>query len=307
MALTSQQSRFLEALLGDPKRNAKRAALAAGCTEKSAKCLGSRWKNLPEVQAALVREESAKRSTEKSTGKGRKSTGKEPKMSTAKRSTGKAEKFTVEGMPLCVVPPPGSPTGGGEPLSERHLRWCSEFIIDDNATQAYLRSYPKSSYESARRSAHELMTNPDILAHVQELRAERNRRLGISADRVLSGLARLAFYDPRDLFDADWRLKPFDELSPDAAFVVSGFTTKATVTGEEDDGICVTSNIRLPDKTRALELLGRNLKLFTDRIEISEDATFTDRFKTLREQEKEQRLAERRLSLVPKDPDRGAA
>lgn len=64
----------------DPKRNAKRSALAAGCSEKSARVMGPRWKKLPEIKAALE-------------GKPGKATG--PKKATAEKAT-KEEKATEE-------------------------------------------------------------------------------------------------------------------------------------------------------------------------------------------------------------------
>lgn len=164
-------------------------------------------------------------------------------------------------------------------LLSKHDWFCREYIIDENATRAYSRVYPASSYDAARSSANELLTNPNIQRRIEELREERNKRLEITADKVLQGLAKLAFFDPREFFDDDGKIKPLGELDPDAAYVLAGIETLHKITGEERDGVAITTKIRLPDKGANLERLGKHLKLFTDKQEITgkdgEPITFT--------------------------------
>lgn len=154
-------------------------------------------------------------------------------------------------------------------ISSQHDRFCREYIVDENGTRSYMRVYPNSSYDAAKNSASELLAKPYIQERINELREQRNKRLEISADKVLQGIARLAFYDPRDLFDDDGRIKPLSELDPDAAYVLAGIETFHKVTGEDKDGLAVVTKIRLPDKGANLERLGKNLKLFTDKTELS--------------------------------------
>ena len=181
-----------------------------------------------------------------------------------------------------------------EPLNDRQERFCLEFVVSENATRAYLRVYTTSSYAAAGVSAHDLLRNPKILARIDELKAERARRLGISADRILAGVAAVAHFDPRDLFDADGRYKPITELDPDTALAVAAMGTRHTITGDEKDEVAVFTTVRFGDRLRALELLGKHEKLWTDKIEIAEDVSYTERLKLLREQMKEERLRDRK-------------
>jgi len=158
-------------------------------------------------------------------------------------------------------------------LSPQHDRFCREFIVDENAVRAYQRAYPNSGYESAKVSACELLTKPNIQVRIQELREERNKRLEISADRVLAEIAKLAYYDPRDFFTDDGRLKPISELDPDHAAVIAGIETVHKIVGDDKDGLSVLTKIKLPDKGVNLERLGRHLKMFTDKVEHSGDIT----------------------------------
>ncbi len=149
-------------------------------------------------------------------------------------------------------------------LSPQHDRFCREFIVDENAVRAYQRAYPNSGYESAKVSACELLTKPNIQVRIQELREERNKRLEISADRVLAEIAKLAYYDPRDFFTDDGRLKPISELDPDHAAVIAGIETVHKIVGDDKDGLSVLTKIKLPDKKGALELIGRSMAMWKD-------------------------------------------
>lgn len=58
-------------------------------------------------------------------------------------------------------------------LTDKQELFCKLFATDKllfgNGTRAYLEAYPDSSPEAARRSASDLLTNPDILKRIDEL------------------------------------------------------------------------------------------------------------------------------------------
>lgn len=149
-------------------------------------------------------------------------------------------------------------------LSEQHDRFCREFIVTGNQVRSYRKVYPNTTYQSAAQSAGDLLKKPQIIARVEELKAERNKRLEVTADRILAELAKIAFFDPRDFYTEDGRLKPVTELDPDHAAVIAGIETSHKIVGDDKDGISVLTKIKLPDKKAALELLGRNLAMWKD-------------------------------------------
>jgi phage terminase small subunit len=128
--------------------------------------------------------------------------------------------------------------------------------------------HPGTPYESAKTLAHRLFTKVHIKNRINELRKERNKRLEISGDRVLSEIAKLAFYDPREFFDSDMRLKPVNELNPDHAAIIAGIETLHKAVGDDTDGVVVLTKIKLADKGANLERLGKYFKLFTEKREI---------------------------------------
>jgi phage terminase small subunit len=160
-----------------------------------------------------------------------------------------------------------------EPLTEKEELLCREFVCDfaENQTRAYMHVHPGSNYETAKSQAHRVFTKPHIKSRVAELQQERNKRLEISGDRVLSEIAKLAFYDPREFFDSDMRLKPINELDPDHAAIIAGIETVHKVVGEEKDAVVVLTKIKMADKGANLERLGKYFKLFTEKHEYSFD------------------------------------
>ena len=75
-------------------------------------------------------------------------------------------------------------------LSKKHLIFCREYIVDLNATQAYIRAGYKP--KAAGQAADRLLKNVKILAEILALYKERADRVGVSADYVLNGLLRVA-------------------------------------------------------------------------------------------------------------------
>lgn len=75
-------------------------------------------------------------------------------------------------------------------LNAKQERFCNEYIIDLNGTQAAIRA--GYSEDSAGSIASEILTKPEIQARIEALKLERSMRTDISADYVLSGLKEVA-------------------------------------------------------------------------------------------------------------------
>ena len=67
--------------------------------------------------------------------------------------------------------------------NKRHERFCQEYLVDLNGTQAAIRAGYKG--KSAPSQASALLTNPNVLARVGELRKEQRERLALNADFVV--------------------------------------------------------------------------------------------------------------------------
>ena len=74
-------------------------------------------------------------------------------------------------------------------LNAKQVRFCEEYLIDLNATQAAIRS--GYSEKTAKEIGCENLTKPNIASYIAELKAERSAETKIDAAWVLSRLQRV--------------------------------------------------------------------------------------------------------------------
>ena len=111
-------------------------------------------------------------------------------------------------------------------LSDKQQRFCEEYIVDLNGTQAAIRAeYGK---KGAATTSSRMLLNVAIKAEITRLRTLQTKRTGISADMVIKDLALMA------------RL------------------------GSRKEG-----DVPNPVEAKALELLGKHFKLFTEIHEVT--------------------------------------
>lgn len=82
-------------------------------------------------------------------------------------------------------------------MTDKQKRFCEEYLIDLNATQAAIRA--GYSENTARQVGCENLSKPNIQEKVRELMDSRSGRTQITADRVLQEVAALAFTNMTDL------------------------------------------------------------------------------------------------------------
>lgn len=149
-------------------------------------------------------------------------------------------------------------------MNDKERRFCEEYLVDLNASAAALRAgYSQATaYHSAAGWIHpEHPSKPKLRKEIDRLMAEQSKRTGINADRILRELANIAFSDISTVVKANGCLDktaPRADLSAVAAYKVSS---------AEDS---YTSEIRMHDKNRALELLGKHLGLFTENLRVED-------------------------------------
>ena len=145
-------------------------------------------------------------------------------------------------------------------MTKKQKRFVEEYLIDLNATQAAIRA--GYSPDSAKEIGSENLTKPDIAKAVDQAIAERSRRTGVNAERVVRELAKIAFVNAGEVVDLDTALL-MDKISDDDMAAIQ--SVKVKTFGE--DG--VEREVKLADKLKALELLGKHLGLFKDKVEIN--------------------------------------
>ena len=145
-------------------------------------------------------------------------------------------------------------------LNEKQKRFVSEYIIDLNAKQAAIRAgySPKTAEVQASR----LLSLVKVQTEITKAMEDREKRTGITQDRVLAELSAIAFAKATDYVEVDEdgfvKIKPTVGLTDEQKSAIAGIKKGA-------NGI----EIKLVDKTKALEMLSRHLGLFNDKLNVN--------------------------------------
>lgn len=150
--------------------------------------------------------------------------------------------------------------------------FCNEYLIDLNATRAYKVAYPNCKKdETARANGSRLLTIANIQEYISEQMEKRQKRTEITQDMVINELAKIAFSDIRELYNDSGGLKNIKTLDNNIAGAISSLETfeEYEGRGDEREKTGDTQKVKLLDKTKALELLGKHLGMFKEKIEHS--------------------------------------
>lgn len=142
-------------------------------------------------------------------------------------------------------------------LTPKEAKFCDEYIIDLNATQAAIRA--GYSEKTAGSIGHENLNKPEIQLHIKELQKDLSDRTKITQEMVINELAKIGFSDIKNYYQAGENQKSITTLEDK----VSGAIKEIKITSfKTEHGISTTKEIKLHDKIAALDKLGRHLGVF---------------------------------------------
>lgn len=169
-------------------------------------------------------------------------------------------------------------------MNERQKRFADEYLIDLNCEAAAIRAGYSPKY--ARGNAHKLVANGCIAEYIAQRQKERVKRTEITQDMVLRELAIIAFSNAADYAAVVEREATFQTeegttiklLDPDGNPVM--YRTVEPVlteelTEEQKKALAVIKKgrdsfeVKPYDKVRALELIGKHIGMFSDKVEVS--------------------------------------
>ena len=135
-------------------------------------------------------------------------------------------------------------------LTDKQKRFVAEYLVDLNATAAAKRAGYKDP-----NIGRQLITKNNVSAEIAKRRDELQSKLEITQETVLQELAAIAFANGTDFVTVTGAglldVKPTSQVSREKLPAIAGI--KYSQTGIE---------IKLHDKVRALELLGKHLGVF---------------------------------------------
>lgn len=171
-------------------------------------------------------------------------------------------------------------------LTARQQRFCDEYLIDLNATQAAIRA--GYSEKTAMEQGYQLLQKTSVTEYIEKRKKDRIKRTEITQDNVLKELALIAFSDATDyasviekqaVVEVEGKMVPMYDLEgkPVMYRTVEPVLTE-TLTEEQRKALAVIKKtrdgleVKPYDKVRALELLGKHLGMWTDKLEVTEQA-----------------------------------
>ena len=147
-------------------------------------------------------------------------------------------------------------------MTNKQKRFIEEYLIDFNATQSAIRAgySPKSAFIIGDEN----LKKPKIKHEIEKALAERSRRTGITQDRVIQELARVAFVNFNDVVDENGEIK--SDASADDLACVESYKVE---NGDSINGSSSKREVKLASKLKALELLGKHLGMFSDKFDVN--------------------------------------
>lgn len=147
-------------------------------------------------------------------------------------------------------------------MTDAQKRFADEYLIDLNATRAYKTAYPSvSKDETARANGSRLLTNANVKTYIDKRQKDIQNKTNITQERVIQELASIAFLDTTELVQVKGRraiLTNTEDLTEGQRKAVASI--KKGKFGIE---------LAVYDKLKALELIGRHLGMFKDKLEVS--------------------------------------
>lgn len=157
---------------------------------------------------------------------------------------------------------------GSGKLSDKQSRFVLEYQIDFNGKQAAIRA--GYSPKSAEMQASRLLRNVKVQKAIRVGMDKTEAKLEVTAARIYEELSRIGLSNVTDFvkFDADGivNIKDSEDLTPEQAACISEVVQNE---GEKNSSF----KFKLHDKLKALELMGKHKKMFTDKVEHSGNFT----------------------------------
>lgn len=147
-------------------------------------------------------------------------------------------------------------------LTEKQQRFVDEYLIDLNATQAAIRA--GYSAKTADVQGSRMLGNVKVQQAISEAMAERSKRTGVNQDRVVFELSRIAFVKMTDIVNSQGVINP--EATEDDLACIESIKYKES---HSDSGTSIEREVKVSSKLKALELLGKHLGMWNEKLDVS--------------------------------------
>lgn len=163
-------------------------------------------------------------------------------------------------------------------LTEKQEAFAMECVRLGSPARAYRKVYEagKMTQWQVWTEARSLLAVPQIAARVNHFQDVANNAADVTVERIARELCRIAFFDPRELFDEEGRPVPIDELPEDTARVIAGLDVESLFAVENGAKAKVGQirKYKIANKITALEVLAKWKRMLVDRVETGKPGDF---------------------------------
>ncbi|CAA0254351.1 terminase small subunit [Tenacibaculum maritimum] len=144
-------------------------------------------------------------------------------------------------------------------LTPKQKRFCEEYVIDLNGTQAAVRT--GYSEKTANRIASENLSKPDIQNYISELQKDIQERNKITVDECVTILSKIARHDIADFYEENGSLKSIHNIPKDSRLAISELSVFEEFEGKGKDRelIGFTKKIKTLDRKGVIVELMKHL------------------------------------------------
>lgn len=158
----------------------------------------------------------------------------------------------------------------------KHELFCQNVAKGMSQDAAYKAAFPTSLDDDSRRgNASTLRAKKIIAARIEELVGKGAEKALVEIADVIKGLLNISKADLADAFEEDGKtLKNIHKIPKRLRLALAGIDIEEI----REDGAFIgyAKKIKLNSREKALENLGRYLKIFTDKVEHSGKVTLED-------------------------------
>ena len=157
-------------------------------------------------------------------------------------------------------------------LTAKQVRFVDEYLVDFNATQAAIRAGYKA--KTAHVIGAENLRKPKIAEEIARRQKDLQKRTEVSQDRVVKELARIAFANIADYIHVETQTRTKDD-GTEVTYQTVMFSETQELSADQRAALAVVKQsvngfeLKLHDKIKALELLGRHIGMFNDKLSLS--------------------------------------
>lgn len=147
---------------------------------------------------------------------------------------------------------------------DKKIKFAVEYIKELNGRQAAISA--GYSAKTADQAASRLLKSVKVQEKIKELQKIQEETSLVKAEDIIKELANIGFSDVRKIFNQNGGLKEIQELDDNAAACISSVESDELYegVGQDREQVGETKKVKLWDKIKALELLGKYKRLWNE-------------------------------------------